>query len=224
MPRVGWKPAFCLQLSHTVFRRLNTSRKREKGPVHVVNAAIVREGACLVAQRGPGMSYSEKWELPGGKVEPGEGPREALRREVKEELGVEVDIGPLIAHAESHPGARTFQVEVYAAELAQGTPRPGEHSQHRWCDPGKLDDLDWVEPHRPLLGAVKIYLDRKRRAALDPFDPVAIVERSLRVSETAMEWMAASMTWTMIAYGTWSAIVSAGLRAQAAYPWAPTQG
>jgi 8-oxo-dGTP diphosphatase len=183
----------------------------KKQHVHVVNAAILRDGECLVAQRGPGMSFSDKWELPGGKVEPGERPREALRREVKEELGIDVEVGALIARAESRPGSRTFCVDVFEARVAHGTPTLEEHSQHRWFDARTLDDLDWVEPHRPLLPAVKDYLKRKRSVALNPWDPAAVVVRGLRASETAFEWVAISMAWSMAAFGTWSALVAAGL-------------
>ena len=61
-----------------------------KKALEVVGAAIVRDGRCLVTRRGPAMSAPLKWEFPGGKVEPGESHHQALVREIKEELDVEV--------------------------------------------------------------------------------------------------------------------------------------
>ena len=61
--------------------------------VHVVGAAIMNDGRCLAAQRGPSMQMAGKWEFPGGKVEPGETPEVALTRELREELAISAEVG-----------------------------------------------------------------------------------------------------------------------------------
>ena len=185
--------------------------------VHVVNALIVRHGACLVTQRGPTMSYTSKWELPGGKVEQGELPREALRRELREELGVEVELGRRIATTETQPGARTFLVDVYEARLV-GTPRLEKHSQHRWLGAEALDGLDWTEPHAPLLPAVKERLETLKRLVQSPLDPASIVERSMRLSEATLEWGAASWLATLSIYGILGEVALRTWLSQAATP------
>ena len=83
---------------------------------------------------GPEMSFSGRWELPGGKVRPGEEPEEALRREVLEELDLDVNVGPMIASENSQPDERPFQVDVYEATVCSGAPHLQEHSQHRWIN------------------------------------------------------------------------------------------
>lgn len=131
--------------------------------VHLVSAAIIRGGTCLVVQRGPTMSYPGRWELPGGKVEPGEHPRDALRRELREELDVQIVVGPLIARATSHPGRRDFTVEVYEIILAFGRPALHEHAQQRWIRAASLEDLDWAEPLEPIVEAVRSHLEGGHR-------------------------------------------------------------
>ena len=67
-----------------------------KKNIHVVGAAIIEDGKILCAQRGPSMSLPLKWEFPGGKIEPGESPEEALAREIKEEINCSIEIGEKI--------------------------------------------------------------------------------------------------------------------------------
>ena len=93
----------------------------------VVAALILREGAngreVLICQRKPDQAMSLKWEFPGGKIEPGEGPEEALQRELNEELGITATIGPRIArirHNYRNGGAvdlQFFTVLTFSGEL-----------------------------------------------------------------------------------------------------------
>lgn len=68
--------------------------------LHVVGAAIIEHGRCLVAQRRPEMALAGLWEFPGGKVELSELPQSALEREIREELGLAIDVGPWIGRGE----------------------------------------------------------------------------------------------------------------------------
>jgi A/G-specific adenine glycosylase len=109
--------------------------RRQKSPLphyNVVAAAIRKNGRYLFGRRPPRGLLGGLWEFPGGKVKPGESRRAALKREMKEELGTEVSVGPLLAsvkHAYSH-----FRVtlHVYLCEHTKGQPRSLSHTQLRW--------------------------------------------------------------------------------------------
>ncbi|WP_134765291.1 (deoxy)nucleoside triphosphate pyrophosphohydrolase [Nocardioides sp. 1609] len=115
----------------------------------VVGAAVVRDGRLLACRRTAPPAAAGRWELPGGKVEPGETPEAALVREVREELGVDVTVtGWLAGSAEI---ADTHELTVALATVAVWTPYPLEHDRLRWLRAGELDDVDWLEPDRPFL-------------------------------------------------------------------------
>lgn len=101
------------------------------------------------------MSEPLRWEFPGGKVEPGEDPREALRREIQEELHLEIEVGALLGHGESVVGGRRIALDVYAATLLAGEVRLVEHQDWGWFTAAEIDGLDWAEADRPVLPALK---------------------------------------------------------------------
>jgi 8-oxo-dGTP diphosphatase len=123
-----------------------------------VGAAIVSEGRCLVARRGPGMSLAGSWEFPGGKVEAGESPQDALRREIREELGLEIRVGALLGVGEAQAGARRVVLSVYVAEQVGGELALLEHDAVQWCGAEDLDGLGWAEADLPVLPALKALL------------------------------------------------------------------
>ena len=90
--------------------------------IHVVGAAIIDGGRCLVMRRGPHVSSAGKWEFPGGKVRAGEAPATALARELHEELGVRAEVGALIdtGVAPNTTGEVTIRLEVYRARIVAG--------------------------------------------------------------------------------------------------------
>lgn len=126
-------------------------------PLVVVAAAITEappeprghEGRAaprlLVAQRSYPPDLAGRWELPGGKVEPGEGERAALVRECREELGVDLDVGDRVG-PDVPTTAVSGTLRVYWARIAAGVPVAGEHRQIRWVSPDQLPGLDWVSP------------------------------------------------------------------------------
>ena len=128
--------------------------------IHVVGAAILNRGTCLVAQRGKQMSLPLKWEFPGSKVEPGEAPADALQREILEEFGVQVEVHEPIGEGSSEIRGRTIRLEVFRAQILSGSLLPHEHHQIRWVDAEELMRLDWAEADIPVLPAVQDLLNK----------------------------------------------------------------
>ena len=87
----------------------------------VVAAVIERDGQVLIGQRPAGKRHGLKWEFPGGKVEPGEAPEDALRRELEEELGIQAVIGVEIADYEyTYPGREPIRLIFFTVEEFTG--------------------------------------------------------------------------------------------------------
>ncbi len=94
-----------------------------------------------------------RWEFPGGKVEPGETPEQALVREIAEELGCTVEVTGWLSGAA--PIGDTHLLTVAVARLVAGEPVPHEHDLVRWLSADELDDVDWLDPDRPFLSELR---------------------------------------------------------------------
>lgn len=104
---------------------------------------IMKEGKVFATQRGYG-EFKDGWEFPGGKVEAGESPEEALRREIREELEVEVNVGDLIDTIEYDYPAFHLSMKCYACTIAGGSPHLLEHEAARWLSADQLDSVAWL--------------------------------------------------------------------------------
>lgn len=123
--------------------------------VQVVGAAIVRQGRVLAARRSVSMSSPGLWEFPGGKLEPGETPAGALRREIEEELGVVVRVGQEVTCDGPRQGAAAISLRVFCCELEPGeTPVPREHAELSWLAPEELPRLNWAAADVPFARAL----------------------------------------------------------------------
>lgn len=111
--------------------------------INVVAAVIMKEGRVFATQRGYG-EFKDGWEFPGGKVEAGESPEEALRREIREELEVEVNVGDLIDTIEYDYPAFHLSMKCYACTIAGGSPHLLEHEAARWLSADQLDSVAWL--------------------------------------------------------------------------------
>ncbi len=130
----------------------------------VVAALLLDRGRILACRRRDDQSHAGKWEFPGGKVEPGESEPDALRRELREELGIEATIGKLITRYEfSYPRKPPIELAFYLVQGFAG-PLDGDFfAQTLWATPSELPALDFLEGD----------VDFVRRLAAGEFDLAA---------------------------------------------------
>ncbi|OWQ95129.1 (deoxy)nucleoside triphosphate pyrophosphohydrolase [Sphingopyxis witflariensis] len=124
----------------------------------VVAAALVdRDGRLLVQQRPEGLSMAGLWEFPGGKIEPGETPEQALIRELEEELAIDVDHACLApACFASEPlGDKHLLLLLYVCRKWRGTPVAQHASALRWVRPVELHGLAMPPADEPLIGLLE---------------------------------------------------------------------
>lgn len=126
---------------------------------HVVGAAVIRGATVLAARRSASMPLAGKWEFPGGKVEPGEQPQDALVREITEELGVTVRVDRFLATGTHTSGQRHIVLDVYLCALDDDqTPVPTEHDALAWLGRDALSRVDWAEADLPAVAALRSLL------------------------------------------------------------------
>lgn len=146
----------------------------------MVAAAIVRGGRVLATRRTTPAELAGRWELPGGKVDPGERPDDALTREIAEELRCGIEITGWLTGAS--PIGDTHELRVATARILADEPDPVEHDETRWLGPDELGDVDWLEPDRPFLAEIEHILRASGAATLraivfDEDDAAAVAAR-----------------------------------------------
>ena len=114
--------------------------------IRVVAGVIEREGMILVGQRRAGDRFQYKWEFPGGKVEPDDDPKEALARELREELGIEAVIGEEMARYEhQYPGKTAILLMFLRVSEFTGEPANHVFESIRWEERQKLREYDFLD-------------------------------------------------------------------------------
>ncbi|HYQ77158.1 (deoxy)nucleoside triphosphate pyrophosphohydrolase [Cellulomonas sp.] len=138
-------------------------------PVLVAAAALVDDlaapGALLAARRRSPVSLAGRWEFPGGKVEPGESPEDAVHREIREELGVAVELGEELAGPDDGAWwlSDRYVMRLWLARVTAGEPRPlVEHDDLRWLPRGQWLTVPWLDADVRIVEALA--------AATDPAD------------------------------------------------------
>lgn len=120
-----------------------------------VVAAVIRKGDKIFAtQRGYG-ELKGGWEFPGGKIEDGETPQEALKREIEEELDTEILVGELIDTIEYDYPTFHLSMDCFWCEIAEGKLVLKEHEAARWLDRKTMDDVEWLPADVTLVGKIK---------------------------------------------------------------------
>jgi 8-oxo-dGTP diphosphatase len=119
-------------------------------------------GRVLVAQRPAHKHLGGLWEFPGGKIEPGETPKAALRREIGEELGCEIKVGAALAAVRHDYAEVTIELWPFVARLAEGSapPESREHQALRWVTAAEMAALPMPAADAPIL---KEWAGRRRR-------------------------------------------------------------
>lgn len=116
----------------------------------------MREGRLLACRRTAPPEAAGRWELPGGKVEEGETPEAALVREVREELGVDIEV---VRWLESEVLVREgLLLRAALATIVMGEPAPVEHDAVAWLDADELGTVDWLDPDLPFLPELRTTL------------------------------------------------------------------
>ena len=123
-----------------------------------VVAAVIRKGDRVFAtQRGYG-DFKDRWEFPGGKIEPGETPQEALEREIREELCADIEIESYVDTVEWDYPAFHLTMHCFICSLKSESMHLNEHEAARWVSARDLESLDWLTADRGLLPKISAEL------------------------------------------------------------------
>src|ERR1700731_4715046 len=118
----------------------------------VVAALIFQDGKVLVCQRTRHQTMPLKWEFPGGKIEEGEQPRDAMRRELEEELGIRANVGDEVARiVHEYPGGGSVELRFFDVRSYQGEIENRIFREIRWVERSELSKLDFLEADLTLL-------------------------------------------------------------------------
>lgn len=128
--------------------------------IEVAAAIIVKDNKVFATQRGYG-EFKDGWEFPGGKLEPGESAREALVREIREELDVDIKVGKLLEtveydYPEFHLTMHCFICELLSEEIVLK-----EHEDARWLKKDELDSVPWLPADITIIEKIKAYMGQE---------------------------------------------------------------
>ncbi len=136
----------------------------ERKTVNVVAAVIQKDGRILATQRGYG-EFRDWWEFPGGKIENGETPQEALKREIREELRMQIRVEDLLGTIEYDYPDFHLSMQCFRAEIEEGTPVLTEHEAIRWLKEDELDQVRWLPADETIIDTIRKIM-RKNDAGL----------------------------------------------------------
>ena len=122
--------------------------------IQVVAAIIVEEGRLFATQRGYG-DFKDYWEFPGGKIEPGETPEEALRREILEELDTHVEVGDLLTIVEYDYPQFHLKLHCFRCRIIDGQLLLKEHEDAVWIELDRLEELNWLPADLQILSLLE---------------------------------------------------------------------
>jgi 8-oxo-dGTP diphosphatase len=121
---------------------------------HVVAAIIKQDDKIFATQRGYG-DYKDGWEFPGGKIEPGETPEQALIREIQEELAMTIEVDRHIVDVAYDYPQFHLEMGCFLCSIADGTPCLLEHEAAKWLSSADIDSVDWLPADVLVVDALK---------------------------------------------------------------------
>ena len=131
--------------------------ERNMKTIEVAAAIIIKDDSVFATQRGYG-EWKGWWEFPGGKIESGECPQEALKREIKEELDAEISVGELLQTVEWDYPAFHLTMHCYICSLESGSLHLNEHEASAWLTEGTLSSVQWLPADLILLDRISQYV------------------------------------------------------------------
>ena len=118
--------------------------------IEVVAAVILQDGKFFATQRGYG-EWKDWWEFPGGKIESGETPEEALKREIREELATEIEVKELLTTIDYDYSKFHLTMHCYLCTILNGQPSLLEHEDARWLEMDELDSVRWLPADKDVI-------------------------------------------------------------------------
>lgn len=126
--------------------------------IEVVAAIIRRDDKIFATQRGYG-NWKDWWEFPGGKVEQGETPEEALKREIREELSADISVDQFFCTVDYDYPAFHITMHCYLCQLISEAPHLNEHEAARWLKMDELDSVKWLPADVLVVEKIKLYAE-----------------------------------------------------------------
>ena len=124
--------------------------------IEVVAAIIYKDGAYFATQRGYG-EFEGMWEFPGGKIEPGESREFAIKREIQEELGIDITIDKFICTTDYDYPSFHLTMHCYLCSVKSGEIELREHKSARWLTTKTLDRVVWLPDYKYIIDELKRY-------------------------------------------------------------------
>ena len=122
--------------------------------IDVVAAIIHKDGAYFATLRGYG-EFEGMWEFPGGKIEPGESSEDALKREIQEELGIDITIDKFLCTTEYDYPSFHMTMHCYICSIDAGEIVLREHKSARWLRPEELGSVEWLPADKDIISRLK---------------------------------------------------------------------
>lgn len=131
----------------------------DRTPLAVCAAVIEHQGKYLLTERPANKQQGGYWEFPGGKIDPGESPHQALKRELREELDISIEIGPLLETVHYHYAWGSVLIIAYLCQHCSGEIKHLEVADHAWVAPEQFDRYPILPADQPILAKLQQQAD-----------------------------------------------------------------